>query len=383
MVTVKTRFAKIKAFCAKYEHRLTPVAFFVGFVWDNLTLRRIDLWYENFVIVWDLFLVGASIIVLHGYEAGYLRGKEKHGEARPVRYYGRIAQKLVPFAPLAMQFAFGGLFSAFFVFYLRSASILVSWPFLAFLLFLFVGNEFFRKKYSQVTVQMNFFFIALFSYAVFALPILTGKMGPAIFLLSGVVSLGVIGLFAFALFAIIPKKMRKNRLTLTLAIFGIYGAFQIAYFTNTIPPIPLSIKEGGIYHSLERMQDDTYIYKVRFEPAPWYLFFEDSNKIFHWTKGERIYSYSAVFAPGKIDTMILHRWSRYDDQKGDWVEMSYLRFPIAGGRNGGYRGYTYKNNIEPGKWRVEVITERGQILGRRTFTVVETVIPPKLETEFR
>ena len=377
------RLDKAKKFYVKYEHRITPVAFFVGFMWDNLTLRRIDLLYENFVLLWDLFVVGLSIVVIHAYEAGYLRGKERVNEARPISVGGRIAQKLVPFVPILMQFAFGGLFSAFLVFYSRSSSVLASWPFLLFLLMLFVGNELFRKRYAKLTFQISFFFIALFSYAVFALPILIGKMGPGVFLLSGALSLLVIALFTFALFRIVPSKMRQNRRALLLTIGGMYGMFHILYFANIIPPIPLSIKESGIYHSVERIGDERYIYKVSFEPAPWYLFSQDSSGTFHWTEGERIYSYSAVFAPTKIDTIIFHRWSRFDEVKDDWVETSYLRFPIAGGRAGGYRGYTYKNNIQPGKWRVDVITERGQILGRRTFKVVEASSPPELKTGFR
>ena len=36
----------------------------------------------------------------------------------------------------------------------------------------------------------------------------------------------------------------------------------------------------------------------------------------------------------------------------------------------GYRGYTFKRNIHEGQWRVDVITDEGQIIGIVRFDVV-------------
>jgi hypothetical protein len=41
-----------------------------------------------------------------------------------------------------------------------------------------------------------------------------------------------------------------------------------------------------------------------------------------------------------------------------------MGFALSGGRNGGFRGYTYKQNIQSGEWRVKVQTEN-----ERTLTV--------------
>ena len=359
----------IKLLYQKYERYITPIAFFAGFVWDNFTLRRVDLLYENIVLIWNLFLIALGITLINAYEARYIKGS--------------IFEKIVRVAPIFMQFAFGGLFSAFFVFYSRSSSVLASWPFLLFLAGLFIGNEFFRKRYLRLTFQMSTFFIVLFSYSVFALPILVGKMGALIFIASGLAALAVLFIIAVAIFKIMPERFKQNLRALTLSIASIYILFNIFYFANIIPPIPLSLKESGIYHSIEKISEGNNIYKISFEPAQWYLFFKDASDTFHLVPGESIYSYSAVFAPTKLNITILHRWSYFDEEKGDWIEVSRLKFPMRGGRDGGYRGYTLKSNIKPGKWRVDVITERGQVLGRRTFEVVEAVTLPKLETTFR
>ncbi|HQV47575.1 MAG TPA: DUF2914 domain-containing protein, partial [Nitrospira sp.] len=37
---------------------------------------------------------------------------------------------------------------------------------------------------------------------------------------------------------------------------------------------------------------------------------------------------------------------------------------IAGGREGGYRAYTFKQGLDVGDWRVDVETEDGRVIGR-------------------
>lgn len=362
-------YKKAKALYEKYESRVGPAAFFVGFILDNLTLRRIDLWFQNVIFLLYLGLGAASIVFTNFHDAK--------------RLGGRMTNKLAGFMPFVMRFVFGGLFSAFLVFYTRSASIFVSWPFLLFLTALFIGNEFFKKRYLRFTFQLSIFFIALFSYSAFVIPVLLGKMGVLIFLLSGVVALVLVGLIVAALYRMAPQKVRESRRSLLLSIGSIHVAFQLFYFTNIIPPIPLSLRESGIYHSIERMDMGKYMYAVSFEQPPWYLFFEDVHDTFHLTPGGTVYSYSAVFAPTKLDTTILHRWSYFDEGKGKWIETDRLPLAIVGGRDGGYRGYTFKRSMKPGKWRLDVITKRGQILGRRTFTIVASAIPPKVKTDFR
>ena len=44
---------------------------------------------------------------------------------------------------------------------------------------------------------------------------------------------------------------------------------------------------------------------------------------------------------------------------------------ISGGREGGYRGYTIKQRVMPGDWRVDAETAEGRIIGRVSFRVEE------------
>lgn len=353
------RTESLRALVEKYEHSLAPFAFVAGFMWDTLTLRRIDLWLDNLILISYLIIAGASIVLLNG------------------RMAGRLTASLFEFIPLLLQFVLGGLFSAFVIFYWRSASLAASWPFILVLAFFFVGNEVFRERYQKLSFHTSIYFIALFSYSIFSVPILAGKISDKIFLVSGAVSLGLIALFVFLLYSLYPARVREAGRPLFISITGIYCTFIILYFSNIIPPIPLSLKEGGLYHSIQHTSQG---YAVTFEPAPWYAsFFQETDSTVHWVPGTPLIAFTAIFAPTKINTSIFHHWYYYDEASAQWISSDKPAFPIIGGRDGGYRGYTLKTGLHSGTWRVDVETARGQILGRIPFTVVEVVAPPELK----
>lgn len=354
---------KIENLFRRSERYLSPAVFLGGFILDNLTLRRVDLWAENLAIIIYLAVALGSIFGLNAYGAGRPRG----------RWFDRIARTL----PYVLQFVFGGLFSVFVIFYSRSASLFASWPFLFGLAAVFLGNEFFRKRYEKTAFHLAVFFVSLFSYAVFALPVLFRRMGTDIFLLSGFASLTAISLIVFILHKIAPDNLRQSRYRLAAGIGGIFLAFNAMYFLNLIPPIPLSLKESGVYHELRRTPVG---YTVGFEPAPWYLFWREDNPVFHWRPGQPVYVYNAVFAPTEITTEIFHRWSYYDENKDEWIADDTLGFSIRGGRDSGYRGYSVKYGVRPGRWRIDIITEHGQVLGRLFFVIVEAEETPALRT---
>ncbi len=354
----------VESLIHKYERYVAPFTFIGGFLIDTILLRRIDLWFDHLILLGYLLIAGFSIVALNAYEAGRIR----------FRHFESIA----PLLPVIMQFVFGGLFSFFLIFYTKSGTVSASWLFLLVLITIFLGNERFRKRYERLVFQLSIYFIVLFSYSIFAVPLIIRKMGAGIFVISGAVSLVLIGAFIFALSLLLSKQVRESFCALLISIGGIFLVFNILYFTNIIPPIPLAIKEIGVYHSVRRFSSDTY--EVRYEKALWFMPFETTSHTYHWKKGEAVYVYSAVFAPAKLNIPILHRWARFDEKQQKWIELESIKFSIYGGRDGGYRGYSYKTVVEPGKWRVDVITERGQVLGRQSFSIVEVDSDPSLET---
>lgn len=339
----KSKFNFLKNFFHKYERRLSLAFLAGGFIFDSLTLRRVDILLDNLVLLFYLFLVALGILSLN-FRAG----------------------KYSDISAYATQFAFGGLFSGFLVFYSRSGSVMASFPFFLMLGVFFVGNEFFREKYKRFNFHLGVFFVAVFSYAIFSLPVLLRRLGSEIFILSGLLSLTVVVALVFLVKKIAPGKFLERRKVTYFTIGGIYLLFNIFYFANIIPPIPLSLKDAGIYRRIEKVGSDYILYTAE---RKWYEFWR-KNK-FEFEPGRPLYAYSEVFAPTKIESQIFHRWYFFDEENGEWVESARVGFPIVGGRDGGYRGYTIKESVWPGKWRVDVVTERGQIVGRINFTIYQ------------
>jgi len=356
---------QIKEWVARYEHYLMPLALLFGFVIDNLTLTRIDQWFDNVVLASYLLLAALGIVLYHLINTG--------------RVGGLIANRLVGLLPLLVQFAFGGLFSGFLVFYSRGASIFSSWLFVLILAGLLVGNEILREQYRRFQVQMGILFVALFSFLVFFVPVVVKAIGPYVFLLSSAVSIAVMALFLYLLSFVLQEKVTDGRRVLALSVVTITLIFNGLYFMGAIPPLPLSLKDAGVYHTIEKTNSGTYA--ALGEPVPWYLPFRSYNKVYERAPGESVYVYSAVFAPTDLTETIGHRWEYYDEARGAWTNVGTVRFSITGGRAEGYRGYSTKYGPAPGKWRVTVVTEGGLPIGRISFRVETVDEQPNLTEE--
>lgn len=335
------------------NHWLTT-AFLLGFFVDLITLNKVDSVFDNIVLFFYVCLALTSTLLLYAGVA------ERFGE--------RTNTFLRKRAPLAMQYSFGGLLSGMLIFYGRSSSIEDSWPFLLIFMAVIYGNETIKQRQSRLLYNLVMLFIGLFAYFTLVIPVFLGKMGPWIFVGSGLIALGVMYLFFKTLAKIVPNFMQLQRRNAVFLIGLIYISMNVMYFTNIIPPIPLSLKHVGIYHSVVRYEDGTY--ELTYEdPKPWQIF-RRSDKKFHYQPGDNIFCFAAVFAPARLNTQIYHRWEFLDPETGEWNEHGRYTYSIQGGRGDGYRGYTLISNYKEGTWRCTIETERGQVIGREEFSVV-------------
>ena len=354
---------KFKAFQKKYERFMMPGALLLGFLVDTITLSRIDGQLDNIILFGYLFLAGISIVLLSLLRAH----KISH----------RIKERVAIITPLILQYAFGGLFSGFIIFYSQSATLATSWPFLFTLVGLFIGNEVFKDKYTRPLYHLSVFFIALFSFSIFFIPVLIKHMGALVFLLSGFITLLITAGFLWVLRKINADEFEQIKTKTTRTLLTIFILFNILYFTNVIPPLPLSLKDSGIYHNIERSGNN---FIISAQKPRWFRFLSDFATEIELPPGKPLYAYSAIFAPTNLETTILHRWSYRDPQKHEWVTIVNIPFPITGGREDGYRGFTFSQNVWPGRWRLDVITEREQLLGRTEFEVIRSFDLPELRT---
>lgn len=336
---------------------MLTAAFLFGFVLDNLTLNRVDQVFDNVVLFAYVVLAMLSILLLY---AGI---SERYGE--------RVSRFLREKSPVLMQYAFGGLLSGMLIFYGRSGSLADSWPFLVIILGVIFGNETIKRRSERLVYNLTIFFVGLFAYLVLVIPVFLGKMGPVIFIGSGLLALTVMSLLVTMVERIVPNFMQLQKRKLVFIVGLIYLTLNTLYFTNLIPPIPLSMKHVGIYHSVVHYEDGSY--ELTYEKPRWWQWYKKSDSTFHYTKGENIFCYASVFAPARLATDIYHKWEYYDEANGEWVEHGRYSYGIAGGRDEGYRGYTQISNYREGIWRCTVETEQGQVIGKEEFEVTSGV----------
>lgn len=200
------------------------------------------------------------------------------------------------------------------------------------------------------------------------------------FAVSSVISLAVIVLYLYVSSFYIRSLVMETRTAVARTIAGMFFFIAIIYFLGAIPPLPLALRDVGVLHSITRSGD---IYAITYEPRTWYELYLRYKQKFHRAPGEVVHIYTAIFAPSGISTTIVHEWQRFDEAKDAWVTESTVKFPINGGREGGYRGYSLKRNVKPGEWRVNVMTVYGQLIGRVEFEVVDVPSAVPLQTAER
>ena len=350
------RNSRLNKWWERYEHHLGVGALFVGFCFDLVLAKRPDSIADHILLLSYLAIAGVVIILLNRRE---MLKKEREHSAEPL------------WLLLLLQFSFGGLASNFLILYGKSGTFTADILFVGFLLALVFGNEYLRSRYAQLRFNVGVYYLLILTYCVIAVPVfLTHTIGTWVFLLSGLISLGVIAGFLAILSTIVFRGREAGKLfAVATIVLGTFLTFNALYFLNLIPPVPLSLKDIGVYHSLLKKSDGNYV--ALYEPSPWWQFWRDTSSTYTLGAGASAFCFSSVFAPTSLQTPVYHEWQKFNDKSGAWELEARVAFPISGGREGGYRGYTVKSALTPGEWRCDVKTEQGALIGRNSFTVAE------------
>lgn len=355
---------RVTTWYEKYERKIASFFLVGGFIVDWMTLQRVDTLWENIWIIGHIVMIGTFIVLVHRYD-----------EAVP----GDGQINLVSFwFTNILQFFFGGILSVFLVFYFRSAELSTSWLFIMMLLLIFWANESLKQHLARLTFQLSLYFFVLFCSFIFLVPVVVHKIGAWIFILSGLLSLLCMILFLHIFVRFTKEKFYASRKSATASVLGIFVLMNVFYFTNLIPPIPLSLKDSGIYHSVQRGSNDSYT--AKYEDFGWRSFLQ-IYKSHHYVVGSEVYAYSAIFSPTSLNINVIHEWQKYDDENKEWVDYGRLNLPVVGGRDNGFRTYSIKTGLTPGLWRVNVKTTGGQVIGRLRFEVIPVTSMPTLKTK--
>ena len=347
--------SKLKSFFNRNEKYLLIGFFIGGFIFDSLTLGRIDRLYDLTILSSHMTLLTISLYVFNRLPDG--------------KWEDTLLDKYAHYFPLLIQFFFGALSSAYVIYFSRSVSLSKTLFFLVILMALFFANELLKKRISNKYLQFGIYFFLSITFFSFIVPVFAKEISPRIFMFSGLVSL----IITLSLTLLIYKKSPTTREEIGLGkllslLFGIYITINCLYFFKVIPPVPLALNQGLVAHEVVRNGKD---YHVTFEKDKWYIFWRSYHPKFDKKPNEPVYIFSSVFAPTDLKKNIIHRWKAYNEKLDEWQTVEDIEYAITGGRDGGYRGYTFKENTWPGLWRVEVLTEEELILGVIDFEIVE------------
>lgn len=344
------RYEKWKRLFEKYERVLIPGTLIFGVIVDFITFRSIKI--ETTLLILGVYVMIAALSIV------FLNRRTL--ESRWSLWMTKVI------APLTLQFTFGALLSASLIFYWFSGAISVSWPFLIIIAMLMASNEVFRHYYLHPVIQISVFYFILFSLLTLFFPFVFNSISVSLFISAGIVSLVAVFLFVLFLSRLFDqiRPLRFRTAAIVLSIFFLMNGF---YFFNIIPPIPLSLRDASLAHSIIRSSSG---YTLNVEKETWMDAILPGQTI-HLRPGRPLFLYTAVFAPATLQTVLFHRWQVFDQSKHKWVDADRLSYQMRGGRDEGYRGYSMKTALRPGKWRVRVETPRGQAIGVVRFDVEE------------
>lgn len=343
-----SRYDAVLHWIRSHERTLSSVSFLGGLLNDLLTFTLLPLRY--IVAFFGAYVAIAAIATLAAHMAV---GRE-----------GRLARTAEAFGPLVAHFVLGSVLCGFLILLTQSGAFLISWPFLILIGGVFVGNELFHTYRRHFIFQTLLLYLALLAFATIAVPLAIGRITAWSFLLGVALSfLSFLG-YLWVVGTVRWERLRPAMVTIIASAVTLTAIIVSAYFLRLIPPIPLALRDGGIYERVERVGDE-YVLTGGAE-TPWWDLRAPSVDL---VPGSPLYAYSAVFAPGDFTASVMHVWQRYDTQAKVWRTESTVAFTMSGGREEGYRGYSIKSAPRPGEWRVLVQTQTGQTIGDLRFIV--------------
>tara|TARA_R110002050_G_scaffold286468_2_gene436886 strand:+ start:1632 stop:2747 length:1116 start_codon:yes stop_codon:yes gene_type:complete len=357
---VKFRNSAFRNFIKRHE-KYAPIIFFIGgFIFDTLTLGRIDRLYDLIVLCLHMTFLSITLYLYNLVDDG--------------KWKNTFLERYEEYFPLAIQFFFGGLSSAYVVYFSRSVSLSKTAYFFIILVVLLFANEFLKKRISNKYLQFSVYYFISFTFFTFMIPVFIKEMNVEIFIFSGLVSLISTLLLIIIIYRISPSTRAEIHLGKLIGIvLSIYALINVFYFLKLIPPVPLALNSGIVAHDIY-LENNKYV--VTYETDEWYIFWRKHRLKYIQKPNDDVYIFSSIFAPTDLEKSIFHRWLWHNDATDEWEIIEDIGYDITGGRDGGYRGYTYKNNLKQGMWKVEVLTKEELVLGVIDF---EIIINPTLQ----
>jgi Family of unknown function (DUF5924)/Protein of unknown function (DUF2914) len=146
--------------------------------------------------------------------------------------------------------------------------------------------------------------------------------------------------------------LRAHALALAAAALAVV---LVWFGRGLVPPAPLFLARAVAAHGVAELEP---VEPVEGGMVP-------AAIVLEW--GE-LAAYTAVYAPAGVRQPIAHVWWRDRER----LARVALPTPVMGGRREGFRTYSRFTDLKPpvaGRYRVDVVTASGQLIGRLRFTV--------------
>ncbi len=322
--------------------------FLAGFVFDIFTLGEID---ETWNITsQSLYLFLASVLLYFEFKT---INPEKIRNSKVwsffIKYYDGI-----------FHFLIGSLISVFTLFYFKSTSFVTSFIFIAFILFIMIANElpiFVRLGRIFKSFLLGLCTCSFFTYIV---PLLMKEIGRTPFFIGIVTSLTLL-FFVYLIYSKFSEDKVFNHFL--LPSFGACFLFLSLYIFKILPPVPLAIKDIGVYQKIEKIDGQYNCYHQRI----WWQFWKKGDQDFYLNKKSRVHVFFTLYSPSNFSDSVIVRWSKRS--KKGWIKYDDIPIKITGGRKKGFRGIAYKEKIVSGEWKVSVRSKDLREIGRIKINV--------------
>jgi hypothetical protein len=359
-----SRFQRLKHHYEKNEHAFDIAAFVGGFLFDIVTLDRIDSW----------FTIGQQAIYLS--VIGLILLQMFFEEGRPARDPGTMSSVrrwYYEYRTTIVHFMLGSMLSLYTLFFFKSSSLFVSFSFMAALVVLLVANE--SKRFKALGLSFKFALLSLcvLSFSASVVPIFVGSIGMFVFLLSMLVGCVPLAVITRRIRIHAPDRTQQARQQIVIPFGMVLIVFLSLYLVRLIPPVPLSIPYIGVYHNVERSGD---VFRLSHE-RPFWRIWDNGDQKFLAQPGDRIYVFFRIFSPARFSDEVLMRWY-WKNNSGAWKLHDSIPIKILGGRQQGFRGYGMKSNFQAGDWKLQVETTDEREIGRVYFEVTMVPEAPRL-----
>ncbi len=333
----------------KNEVLVSSIVFVGGFVFDLLTLGRIDDLLNLIQQAIYLCILGTLLLYEIKVKIGSVTLSER-------------GKKFWEYHDLVVHFLFGSLLSVYTIFYYTSASAFTSILFILLLSGLMLANEFPQFQKIGLPVRVILYSICILSYFSFFYPILIGHVGAIPFWLGFLTSAAVMAFILRINFKDNNELVKKHVMNPAI---GVHIFFLVGYYFSLIPPVPVAVKKIGVYYGDVVKTEGKYLGHYQ---RPFWKFWQHGSQDYLARPGDKVTVLLSIFSPGNFEDKVYLKWY-FDDPKTGWTLHDNIGLSILGGRDEGFRGFGTKQSYAMGDWRVVVETSDGREVGRINFEI--------------